>query len=62
MNGIPILHSGSEFREGTLLTVTVNEEETKEIEEVAVDDSATSWKFTGRRVTCELTKHEVTSL
>lgn len=60
MNGIPILHSGSEFREATLVKVTLNADVNNEFEDSTVDDKLTEWKFVGRRVTCELKQYLVT--
>jgi len=61
VNSIPILHSGSEFREATLAKIFLNSEIIENPENPPIDDSATSWRFVGRRVTCEITKLQVTS-
>lgn len=36
--------------------MTLNDKIRDEVENVPVDDSATEWKFVGRRVTCKLKK------
>ena len=59
MNGIPILHSGSEFRSGTLVEVKIHEAS----EDVTGEDigEGPEWDLRGRRVSVALKQHMVTS-